>query len=95
MRAIVPILLRPPGPVSLGKSIRHKFLNTISILCKLHRAAPMVDGMALAFMGCSIVAMVMVLCDVRLLHWFVIPVVICGSIIGSDAVIRRIKAFRA
>src|SRR5947209_10376185 len=41
---------------------------------------------ALAFMGCSILAMVMVLSDVRLLHWFIIPIVLCGSIIGSDAV---------
>jgi hypothetical protein len=37
MREIVPIL-RPRGPVSLGESSRHKFLHTISFVCKLHRA---------------------------------------------------------
>src|SRR4051794_28571078 len=41
---------------------------------------------ALAFMGCSLIAMLMVLSDARLLHWFVIPVVLCGAIVGSDAV---------
>jgi hypothetical protein len=39
-----------------------------------------------SFVGCSLVAMVLVLSDQRLLHWFVIPVVLCGAIIGSDAI---------
>jgi hypothetical protein len=40
----------------------------------------------IAFMFCSLVVMVMVLFDARLIHWFIVPVVLSGAIIGSDAV---------
>src|SRR5690349_9713530 len=46
----------------------------------------LVERTLIAFMFCSLVVMVMVLFDASLIHWFVVPVVLSGAIIGSDAV---------
>ncbi len=49
-------------------------------------ASGIIGRTAAAFMGCSLLAMALVSTDDQLLHWFVIPVVLCGALIGSDAV---------
>jgi hypothetical protein len=50
------------------------------------QAVVVAERTLLALMCCALLVIGMVLYDSRLIHWFVIPVVLCGGIIGSDAI---------
>jgi hypothetical protein len=39
-----------------------------------------------ALLCCSAVVVAMILADTRFAHWFVVPVLICGALIGTDAI---------
>ena len=45
-----------------------------------------VERTVLAFAFCSLVVIALILYDREFLHWFVLPLIVCGTLIGPDAI---------
>ncbi len=60
--------------------------DSVSPNTPLAGSSGVVERTVLAFAFCSLVVIGLILYDREFLHWFVLPLIVCGTLIGPDAI---------